>query len=619
MTDLSENCEKPQVNRARRSLALSIFGALGGVALLEGCASPQDAAPDSPEDGDRLRSAEASLSGTSSVRWFDTAADLASAAGAANREVGLLLGYHVPGDGGGGVFYWDASSTAANNGGTVFAASGSSVGRWIRQFSGALDVRWFGTRANGGTSSPSDDAPAIQAAISAVGSAGRLLIPEGNYFVGGATGYVRQLFLVDDSIEIEGFGRGSRLLVSSALPTDVDIFRIAPSEQAGSANDGRLIRLEGFTIEAYGGTPGRHGICVDADATATPRRIVSMLTIRRLLIHGLSSHGIASRTASDGFFNSVVAQCQVDKGIYFDQCGDNIYIEENLIVGAGWGVDVTQTPLSQGLVIRQNSMVGGGGICIRRAESPLIESNQIEPGYAAPGVAHAIETIQGRKSCIVLQGGAGDDAIRNARILNNWCNVVGDSNTAIQVHSALNAVIDNNRFNLNAGSGRMIDITSSALNTYVSGTNGGVVDPFAYVDGGGLSYISDLGVGTAGVRRDLTAAMLTNSWVRYNDDNAPSLQKDRDRLVRLSGYLKNGLHTAGSSVLVLPVGFRPAVRCVFRVPCFTSNLGAVEAILQIDRYTGAVSFYADPDPGATVSELHLSGISFPVQQQTYLP
>ena len=31
----------------------------------------------------------------------------------------MLLGYHEPGDGGGGAFFWDANSTAADNVGTV--------------------------------------------------------------------------------------------------------------------------------------------------------------------------------------------------------------------------------------------------------------------------------------------------------------------------------------------------------------------------------------------------------------------------------------------------------------------------------------------------------------------
>lgn len=65
-----------------------------------------------------------------------------------------LLGYTTSGDGGGGHFYWDASSTAAHDYGTCFqpgfgTGSALATGRWIRQFSGALEARFFGVKTDG--------------------------------------------------------------------------------------------------------------------------------------------------------------------------------------------------------------------------------------------------------------------------------------------------------------------------------------------------------------------------------------------------------------------------------------------------------------------------------------
>ena len=51
--------------------------------------------------------------------------------------------------GGGGTFYWDATSTATDNGGTVVKATAVATGRWLRVYSGAIDIKWFGADATG--------------------------------------------------------------------------------------------------------------------------------------------------------------------------------------------------------------------------------------------------------------------------------------------------------------------------------------------------------------------------------------------------------------------------------------------------------------------------------------
>src|SRR5687767_6261805 len=58
-----------------------------------------------------------------------------------------LDGFATPNDGGHGMFYYDATSTIAADGGTVLTPN-SGVGRLLREFSGALNVRWFGAKGN---------------------------------------------------------------------------------------------------------------------------------------------------------------------------------------------------------------------------------------------------------------------------------------------------------------------------------------------------------------------------------------------------------------------------------------------------------------------------------------
>ncbi len=80
-----------------------------------------------------------------------------------NDSAIILMGYAEIGDGGGGIFIWNKDSADAEDFGIVIEPHdvGMNAGRWIRQYSGGINPRWWGALGNGGT----DDTDAFEKAI----------------------------------------------------------------------------------------------------------------------------------------------------------------------------------------------------------------------------------------------------------------------------------------------------------------------------------------------------------------------------------------------------------------------------------------------------------------------
>src|SRR3954468_24366836 len=83
------------------------------------------------------------------VRWVDTMAALRALDTSTIPDSFrvLLDGYVAANDGGDGVFVWRATLADQDNGGTVVRPDGvapADPGRWVRRYSGTVNVRWFG-------------------------------------------------------------------------------------------------------------------------------------------------------------------------------------------------------------------------------------------------------------------------------------------------------------------------------------------------------------------------------------------------------------------------------------------------------------------------------------------
>ena len=90
-----------------------------------------------------------------------------------------VLGYSYVGDGGGGVFYWDPVSIEPDNGGTIIQATGISTGRWKRDITDTINVKWFGATGHGII----DDTIAIKNASLVLESNMTLFFPNGIYTI----------------------------------------------------------------------------------------------------------------------------------------------------------------------------------------------------------------------------------------------------------------------------------------------------------------------------------------------------------------------------------------------------------------------------------------------------
>src|SRR6266404_684116 len=76
----------------------------------------------------------------------------------------FVTGYYLPGDGGGGAYWYDSTDvTTADNGGTIIVAADG--GRWKLILVGPVSVKQFGAKLDYNGTTGTDDTTTIQACI----------------------------------------------------------------------------------------------------------------------------------------------------------------------------------------------------------------------------------------------------------------------------------------------------------------------------------------------------------------------------------------------------------------------------------------------------------------------
>lgn len=125
-------------------------------------------------------------------------AELKTLSKSRNRRV-IVLGYSTPGDGGGGIYYYDfTDSISADNGGTIIVANDGGRWKYLNLTQGVL-VDVFGADPTGAT----DSTTAINKAITALG--GQLKFRSGAIYSCSGELTLENLF----SVTLLGGGRGS--------------------------------------------------------------------------------------------------------------------------------------------------------------------------------------------------------------------------------------------------------------------------------------------------------------------------------------------------------------------------------------------------------------------------
>ena len=288
-----------------------------------------------------------------------------------NRLSALVTGRLTENDGAGGLFFYDGSAATATNLGTIFKPA-ATTGRWTRQYSGAVNVKWFGAVGDGAT----DDSVAITNALSVLNAqgGGGLYLPESTYFI---TNHI----VVDFSnAHVYGDGTGATVIKVGAW---VDGLRVSDTAYPAATNIIRNVLIENLTIN---GNRGAFSSPSDTYGNGLNLNAVDQALIKNVEVLNASQQGIVTTyqgpASSVAQTSMIIQSCIVSNSlpgsISIGVEGDS---ENVLILGNSvWGTNVVAIyagnlsgGLVQGIRIEGNTItdVGASGIGIRLEDSAL--------------------------------------------------------------------------------------------------------------------------------------------------------------------------------------------------------------------------------------------------------
>lgn len=230
----------------------------------------------------------------------------------------IILGHTTPGDGGGGTFYWNASSADADdNGITILPTGHVGNGRWKREYSGPINIKWYGAGIGG------YDSGKIQAAINAVAAigSGSVYIPAGTYSCPNSgdsqlriksdirilgDGMHNSILNFNDSVSVS---RRDLLVTDSTGAFDIEIEGIGLNGDWGTVNytyRSHLMELSttgNVTIKNCRFSNGRYMACV---VTGGAKKVmITGCEFYRMVADGARATNVDTAIISDNYFESV--------------------------------------------------------------------------------------------------------------------------------------------------------------------------------------------------------------------------------------------------------------------------------------------------------------------------
>lgn len=184
-------------------------------------------------------------------------------------------GYYTNGDGGGGTFIGvsgAAAGTYVDNGGTIIVPTGGDgSSAWLRQYSGAINVKWFGAKGDNVT----DDTDSLKKAF-IVGTRNDIYIPAGNYK------YSSILSVIESNVygsptAVTAFnytGAGSAFYyfcTRAATFRDLAFNSLSGSDQDGPIVVGNYLSLDGLQTSNFLGVSLRLG--TGSNSSVVPLRV----------------------------------------------------------------------------------------------------------------------------------------------------------------------------------------------------------------------------------------------------------------------------------------------------------------------------------------------------------
>jgi parallel beta-helix repeat protein len=534
----------------RRDLVSALLGVMGvgaAASVLEACSAQ---APGAAGQGDEhLGRALEDASGTT-VAWVDTVlgamppatrtGDLATnnSSGVGNAVLVVAKGCVTKGDGGGGLFYWDTSSTTGDDGGTIIVPS-NPAGRWVRIYSGPLDIRWFGATANNASL---DNSTAINNAISAAtstGGAGAVFVPGGTFTT------QQEISLVSSAaqpLSLSGVGRAST--ISAILPNTTN------SNTNAFTNSGAAISYLSITDLTITGSFCR-AIVLSAQGTGTGTSCVSPgsshITIARCFISG----AIATPPSGDniGFQAALFTSGIDDMWITDNEFTNNGDVNNSQVNSTydicKWEESTANTPRWR-IHIRNNRVFNSfTSICIGLMDvndSDVIGNSVCQNGIAGHGLGGPTAGGYG-----IMFHNENSLCTRNIVANNSVSNTWG---MGIYMCGASNSIVSSNEV-LNSCQG----ITPGTLTVGAIGVNS---SPGSVVEGNVIKKSAAAGIDVGGTFSDGNAnTVVSNNYIEGTATFALQVQGSCANLLFSGNVVNNttgtgggghGFYTGGSAI-----------------------------------------------------------------------